>query len=218
MIKTVKTEGTGSLSLKPDLIRLNMTISGVRPEYDAVMQMSAEQSGALSGCFRGIGFGDEDIKTRNFSISTEYESRRNSDGNYDRVFVGYSFRQELWIEFDADNAMLGRVLTALSKCPAVPEFRIEYTLRDRESASLELLDNAVADARRKAERLAKAAGMKGIMKAQDVIASGCEPDMVVRPFGNMMLAKCAAESASPDITPEDINIIDTVTVVWQIVD
>lgn len=39
MIKTVKTEGTGSLSLKPDLIRLNMTISGVRPEYDAVMQM-----------------------------------------------------------------------------------------------------------------------------------------------------------------------------------
>ena len=80
------------------------------------------------------------------------------------------------------------------------------------------MDNAVADARRKAERLAKAAGMKGIMKAQDVIASGCEPDMVVRPFGNMMLAKCAAESASPDITPEDINIIDTVTVVWQIVD
>ena len=204
MIKTVKTEGTGSLSLKPDLIRLNMTISGVRPEYDAVMQMSAEQSGALTECFRGIGFKDEDIKTRKFSISTEYENRRDSDGNYDRIFVGYSFRQELWIEFDADNAMLGRVLTALSKCP--------------ESASLELLDNAVADARRKAERLAKAASMNGIMKAQEIVASGCEPDMVVRPFGNMMLAKCAAESASPDITPEDINISDTVTVVWQIVD
>jgi len=88
MIKTVKTEGTGSLSLKPDLIRLNMTISGVRPEYDAVMQMSAEQSGALSGCFRGIGFRDEDIKTRNFSISTKPpQQRRELRPRFRRIFI-----------------------------------------------------------------------------------------------------------------------------------
>lgn len=218
MAKTIRTAGTGSLSLKPDLIRLEMTISGTRREYDETMLLSAEQSSALCGCFRSIGFDEKAVKTSSFNISSEYENRRDDEGNYKRVFVGYGFRQELHVEFDADNALLGRVLTAISGCSAVPEFRIEYTVRDRETARLELLDRAVADSKLKAERLAKAAGMRGILVAQNIVSDGDVPDMSVRPLGGMMLAKCANECAAPDITPEDVKISDTVSVVWQVVD
>lgn len=194
-----------------------MTLTGTKREYEDTMHLSAEQSSALSACFGSVGFDADALKTSSFNISSEYENRRDSEGNYERIFIGYRFRQQLWVEFDADNALLGRVLSAVAECSAVPEFSINYTVRDREAASLELLDRAVCDSKNKAERLAKAAGMKGMLVAADIVAGGDEPDMTVRPLGGMMLAKCANDCACPDITPENVEISDTVTVIWKVV-
>ncbi len=218
MVQTIKVTGNGMLSLKPDIIRLFMTVSGVREDYEETLNMSAERTGALRDCFESVGFEREALKTTRFCVDVKYENRRGSDGNYERVFVGYEFNSEMKIEFDADSTLLGRVLTALSGCEAVPEFRIEYSVRDREAAKGELLELAVADSRAKAERLAKASGMKGIMKAKCIDCSGCDDDMTVRPAERMMLAKCNADGINPDITPENVRVSCNVTVMWQFID
>ena len=109
------------------------------------------------------------------------------------------------------------MLGALSRCSAVPEFRLEYSVRDREAAKARLLDLAVADSRTRAERLARAAGIKGALSAQTIDCAGEVPELSVRPVGNMMLAKCCGGSDA-GITPEDITVSDTVTVVWQAAD
>ena len=63
------------------------------------------------------------------------------------------------VEFDSDNARLGKVLYALAKCPLQPEFRLSYTVKDPEAAKNQLLGKAVADARAKAQVLTQAAGV-----------------------------------------------------------
>ena len=68
-----------------------------------------------------------------------------------------------------------------------------------------------------AERLARAAGIKGALSAQTIDCAGEVPELSVRPVGNMMLAKCCG-GIDAGITPEDITVSDTVTVVWQAAD
>lgn len=119
-MKTIKTVGTGELTLKPDVVRLYMTVTGVAGDYEETVRMSAERSEALRDCFSEVGFERDDLKTVGFNVNTKYENRRDGgSGDYVRVFAGYEFVHELRIEFDAEREKLSCVLGALSRCSAV---------------------------------------------------------------------------------------------------
>ena len=100
-----------------------------------------------------------------------------------------------------------------------PELRLGYTVRDKESAKNELLGKAVADAEEKAHVLTAAAGVQ-LRDIRRIDYSWGEVDFEVRPMRNMVAMKSAAVDESfgysMDIEPDDINVSDTVTVVWEI--
>ena len=54
-MKTIKTVGTGELTLKPDVVRLYMTVTGVAGDYEETVRMSAERSEVLRDCFSEVG-------------------------------------------------------------------------------------------------------------------------------------------------------------------
>ena len=132
-------------------------------------------------------------------------------------FKGYRFRQNLKLEFPVDNVLLGRTLAALAAAPVDPEFHLSYGLRDREAAKADLIEAAVADALRKAEKLAAAAGVKlGALLRMDYAMA--EPMLETRPMAKAMLRgtnDAAVESFAMDINPEDIRAEDTVTITWE---
>ena len=88
------------------------------------------------------------------------QSKRDKDGNYTRYFVGYEYNNTLSIEFDNDNKKLGIVLYALSKCSSAPEFSIKYKMKDYSEMKEILLERSVADAKKKALIISKAADVK----------------------------------------------------------
>ena len=53
------------------------------------------------------------------------------------------------LEFALDNEKLGQVLYAIAHCNTKPEFSIEYTVSDPETAKDELLKNAISDSKHK---------------------------------------------------------------------
>jgi hypothetical protein len=123
------------------------------------------------------------------------------------------------IEFPSDNLLLGKVLYELARCSVKPEFSIEYTVSNPEKCKNELLEKAIGDSKVKAEVLTNAAGVD----LGDIISidySWGEIDFVTKPVNEMML-KCyeAGENNEPsgydiDIEADDIDVTDTVTVVW----
>ena len=216
--RTVKVTGKGALSVKPDQIRLRLDLTGSMPSYEDTVRISSEQVEALKDIFEGLGFARSDLKTVHFDIDTNYESYQTPDKAWKKRFVGYEFTHNLKIEFDADNELLGKVLYALSKSQIRPEFRIEYTVKDIEASKNELLAKAVADSRAKAEVLTKAAGVT-LGEIQTIDYSWGEVDFSIAPMEKkMMLAESAPSygSYNMDIEPEDIDVTDTVTVVWEI--
>ena len=167
-----------------------------------------------------FGFERSDLKTLNFAVDTEYVTYKER-GEYKQRFVGYKFRHLLKLEFDSDNKRLGKILFALANCPLNPEFRIAYAVKDPEAAKNTLLGKAVKDAMEKAEVLAGAAGVT-LKDIQSIDYSWGEINFEVSPMrGDMMMEKrmapmAAMDSYDMDIEPDDIEVSDTVTVVWEI--
>ena len=125
------------------------------------------------------------------------------------------------IEFAADNKRLGQVLYALAHSSLRPEFSIEYTVADVEKCKNELLHKAIEDSIQKAQVLTTAANVK-LGEIQAIDYSWGEIDFVTKPLNEMRLMECTeCEMSAPgaydiDIEADDINVIDTATVIWEI--
>ncbi len=218
MERIIRVTGKGNLSVKPDMIRLMLTLEDMRKTYEETLEQSAMQVEMLKDCFEKIGFNRKDLKTLNFNVDTEYESYQDYNKTWKRKFIGYKFVHALKLEFDADNKRLGQVLYALAHAPVRPEFRIKYTIKDTEAAKNQLLGKAVADSREKALILTKAAGVT----LGDIVTidySWGEITFVSEPMQKNMFVEegCTTpDGYQIDIEPDDIDVSDTVMVVWEI--
>jgi len=218
-MRTIRVTGKGQIKVKPDMTRITITLEGMYPDYAETLCHSSENTDSLKDVLTAFGFERSDLKTLSFNVDTEYESYKDQ-GAYKQRFVGYRFRHLLKVEFDSDNERLGKILYALGNCDLNPEFRISYTVKNPEVAKNELLGKAVKDAKEKAAVITAAAGVT-LKDIQSIDYSWGEIEFEVSPMNRLMKAcepvvACADSSYDLDIEPDDIEVADTVTVVWEI--
>ena len=218
-MRTIRVTGKGQIKVRPDTTRIIMSLEGLYKDYNETLRLSSQDTETLKDILSGFGFEKSDLKTLNFSVDTEYESYKDRDGSYKQRFTGYRYRHMLKVEFDSDNERLGKILYALANGNVRPEFRISYTVKDPEATKNMLLGKAVKDAREKASFLSEAAGI-GLKDIQSIDYSWGEIDFEYRPMdGGILAERCMAEPTaaySLDIEPDDIEVSDTVTVLWEI--
>lgn len=218
-MREMRVTGRGRISVKPDRIRLMLTLSDVKKDYDKALKEALAKSAELQKAFCGCGFSEEDLKTVNFSVDAEYTGYSDKDGNWKQRFVGYRFNQMLKIEFPLDNDRLGQILYALAKSGVKSEFRIQYTVSNPEACRNELLGKAVSDAKEKAAVLAEASGVKlGAIQAIDYSFGTMEIYSEPVNFRSMKVAEsCCEDSAyGMNIVADDIQLDDNVTVRFEI--
>ena len=217
-MRTIRVTGKGQMRVKPDEIRITLSLEGLHPEYGETLRRSAEDTEKIKDLLMGLGFARTDLKTLNFNVDTEYE-RYQEKNTYKQRFVGYKYHHQMKVEFDSDNERLERVLYALAKCPLQPEFRLSYTVKDPEAAKNELLGKAVADAQAKAQTLTQAADV-ALKDIQSIDYSWAQINFEVEPMSRMLMTEdCAvngADSYDIDSEPDDIQVSDTVTILWEI--
>lgn len=177
------------------------------------------QQNILKDLFVSFGFQKDDLKTNSFDIDTKYESYKAKDQSWKKRLVGYTYTHRMLIEFDADNKKLGEILYALAHSVITPEISIEYTVSDPEKYKDELLKNAIEDSKHKAKVLAHAANIE----LGDIVSidySWGEINFVSEPIQNFAFASAEKTMGSPgydiDIEADDIDVTDTVTVIWKI--
>ena len=199
MEKTMKITGKGKISVKPDRIRLNMTMEESYKEYEVTLSQSSDTTKILKDLFVSFGF--------------------QKDQSWKKRLVGYTYTHRMLIEFDADNKKLGEILYALAHNVITPEISIEYTVSDPEKYKDELLKNAIEDSKHKAKVLAHAANIE----LGDIVSidySWGEINFVSEPIQNFAFASAEKTMGSPgydiDIEADDIDVTDTVTVIWKI--
>ena len=220
-MRTIRVTGKGQIKLKPDMTRISITLEGTYPEYSETLRHSSEDAEAIKDLLTEYGFERSDLKTLDFSVDTEYESYK-EHGAYKQRFVGYKYHHLMKVEFDSDNERLGRVLYALANSQLRPEFRISYTIKDPEAAKNQLLGKAVSDAVEKADALVKAARVV-LKDIQSIDYSWGHINYEVHPVNRMLVAEeglalpmATSGTYDMDIEPDDIEVSDTVTLLWEI--
>ena len=218
-MRTIRVTGKGQIKVKPDMTRITMTLEGLNRDYGDTLRESADCTEELKDVLSEFGFERTDLKTIRFSVDTEYESYKERE-TYKQRFIGYRFNHLLKVEFPSDNERLGKILFALAHCGVSPEFRLSYTVKDPEAAKNQLLGKAVADAKEKTAVLSQAGGVK-LKDIQDINYSWGEINFEYRPMDRMLACEPDAymtesRSFDIDIEPDDIEVSDTVTVVWEI--
>lgn len=218
--RVIRVTGKGVIKVKPDVTRITITLEGCYPEYEEMLRRSSEDTETLKNLLEKQGFERSDVKTLSFNVNTKHESYQAKDKSWKQRLVGYEYNHILKIEFDSDNKRLGKILFALANAVQIhPVFQLSYTVKDKEASKNELLGKSVEDARSKAVVLAKAAGVT-LKEIQSIDYSWGEIELECHPMRGNMLMKCCEAAPSDhydmDIEPDDIEVSDTVTLVWEI--
>lgn len=215
MDKTIRIEGIGRASAKPDLIRVTLNVSVLDRDYGKAMDEADERLAELRVLAASAGLEKDALKTCDFSVASEYKSVRNDSGEYRQEFVGYRCRHALKAEFGFDTALLGKVLSAFAGSKAKPELGVEFALRDERAFAGEALASAVADAKFRANAIAAAAGlMLGEIVSIENRGNGggfrSNTNVNFEARAVALSAKCAS------FEPENIDATDTVAVTFSV--
>ena len=217
MKRTIAVQGVGNLRRKPDQVEIGLSLETRDLQYDKAMSLSSERIDALNAALRAAGFGKDDLKTSAFNVRTEYRSEQDDKGRYHQVFDGYVSRTEMHLVFPLDMKKLGETLSAIGEAGVDPELNIRFTVKDPGEVYAELLREAAANARGKAEALCAASGVK-LGKLQKINYNWAEPPLVspTRVEAAMGSLRMMKNSFQADMTPEDIQLSDSAAFVWEL--
>ena len=214
-IRTMQVTGKAKLSVAPDSTCLLLMLRQVEQKYSDALEAVTNDTEKLRQVVIRLGFDGKDLKTTNFNVEEENRWVRNKEtGESELVFSGFECKHEMKLSFRNNNDLLGRIIEVLSNCGVNVTFKIRYFVSDPEPVRNVLLSNAIADSRTKAKVLADASDvlLGDIIK---VDYSWGKIELSSEPMKGEVIPEFLLKSKM-DIVPDNINVNDTVTIVWEI--
>jgi uncharacterized protein YggE len=196
--------GTGEVQAKPDTAQINVGVVTEGPTAAEALRSNNQAMAQLLETLKQQGIEERHIQTSTFSISPKYQFRP-EDGQPPEI-VGYTVTNQVHVTV-RDLSSLGTVLDNVVRAGANQIHGISFSVHDPQQQMDEARRKAVAEARRKAELYADAAGVKlGRPLLIEEGQAGGGPEPFYRP------RMAAAEMAVPIATGEQtISAVITVT-------
>lgn len=212
--KTIRVMGTGHISIRPDTTWLRFNVESLHEDYETAYSAAAVGNADLRDALKELSIDPDSLKTVDFGIRKKIESIRVKD-TWKEIFKGFELRQTLRIELPIDSKKTSQVLFALGKAWPDLEVDISYVRRDVEQAKLDMLEDAVKDAKKKASVMASALGYT----LGDVVSIDYSKRTIDIKYHEESIMCCEEMSVpndgpSLDITPEDVEAMDSVETVW----
>jgi len=204
--------GTGKVTVTPDIAILSL---GIEAQAATVAEAQAQAATAMDAVMAALtdnGVAKKDIKTQYFSI---YQVTRWDDYKDEPVVVGYRVSNMVTAKI-RDVEQAGPVIDAVAAAGGdyTRINNISFSVDDPTPYYEEARQEAVADARAKAEQLASLAGI-GLGKPTYISEGTIYPPVVYRDAGMMAVPEAAP---STPISPGEIELTLTVQVAYAIAD
>ena len=200
---TIAMTGHGEVRAVPDTALIQAGVTSTAPTAAAALAANNSRMTAVVAALKKLGVPDRSIQTSSFSVSPQYT---NGDNNNPRRLTGYQVSNEVAVRLD-DVSRAGGVLDALIAAGANQMNGISFEVASPEPLLDQARTSAVADARRRAETYAKAAGVS-LGPILSISEGGAEPPP--RPMYRMAMA------AGVPVSPGEQAIAADVTMVWEI--
>jgi len=205
-LRTVTVTGTGKVTLTPDIAYISIGVHTQDASAAQAVSQNNTQAQAVIDTIKGFDVAAKDIQTTNFSIYPQQQY----DNNGKIIGVLYVVDNTVYITV-RDLTKLGDLLDATVKAGANNISSIEFDVADKTQALSQARQAAVENARKQADELTGATGVK-LGDVQTISYADTTPPIV------MPLAKAADtfSAASVPVSAGSLQITTTVTIVYAI--
>jgi hypothetical protein len=147
----ITVNGVGRVSTVPDEAEFSLGVATEGTTARRALAANSERMRALIGALKAAGVADKDIQTRDVSVGSDWDADGRSDDFVASNTVSVLIR-------DLDRA--GSVLDAATRAGATNVYGPSLTRANRDDLEAKALEDALANARKRAEALAAAAGVR----------------------------------------------------------
>lgn len=147
--------GEAQLKVPPDLVIATLGVATEAKSVAEAREQNAVHMQAVIEAVKKLGVAPRDISTTRFTVTPQYEfgEKRNP-----RI-VGYNVSNQITVKLEAIET-ISELLDAALAAGANTVGNLNFTVKDPRALRSATYDEAVRDARSKAEALAKAAGIR----------------------------------------------------------
>jgi hypothetical protein len=202
--RVINVSGTGTISEKPDMGRVNLGIVTEGVSANESQSKNNEISTKIIDSIKATGVNEEDIQTIEYSINPIYKYEEGKPP----IITGYQTVHMLNINV-YDIEKIGAVIDAGTTAGANRVGGISFGIKDTKSLELKALEEAVKDARKKADTALAAEGEKVIKLISMNVGNEFSPPMPIRD-------KQGVASESPtQLMPGQLQIVVTVSATFS---
>ncbi|HHY39106.1 MAG TPA: SIMPL domain-containing protein [Clostridia bacterium] len=154
-LKVIAVSGTGELDVVPDQAELTLGVMAERKTAKEAQAAMAENLDRVVKVFEGQGIEKKDIRTVGLNLEPVYDYRSDAPPK----LIAYRASSNITVATTKLDAV-GDLLDLAVESGANTVQGVRFIIKDQEKAKEEALDKALADARKKADRVASLTGVK----------------------------------------------------------
>jgi uncharacterized protein YggE len=202
--------GQGIVLAQPNTARITLGTDVFDQSLATAQAEAARRMDAVVSKLKAAGIPDTDIRTTAFNINPQYDQREQNRP------VLRGFQVQNLVEIRTTNvAALGSLLDDAASSGATRVFGISFESDNMEALKNQARDQAMTNARAKADQLAKAAGVS-LGKPIAIDESDTGGVTPVRALDAAPQAAVGGQAVSTPIQPGQLRVSTTVRVVWSI--
>lgn len=161
---TISVNGTGEVFAVPDTAVFSATVRETAKEVKDAQDAAAKKSNDIIAYLRGQGIEEKDIKTADYSVYPQYEYQNSrcplqGGGVYPcppgrQILTGFQVSQTLSVKV-RDTKKAGDLLSGVGSRGVSEVSGLTFTIDDEDTLKKEARDMAIAQAKEKADALAR---------------------------------------------------------------
>lgn len=161
---TITVSGNGEVFAVPDRATFTVTVREEEKEVDAAQEAATKKTNDIVAYLKNAGVEEKDIKTVSYNVNPKYEWEQKAcvPGAYcepgNQILVGFEVWQMLEVKVQ-DPKKAGELLTGVGSRGASEVSGLSFTIEDEDQLRSQAREMAIAEAKEKADALAKQLGV-----------------------------------------------------------
>jgi uncharacterized protein YggE len=218
---TISVSGHGEALAVPDIATFNFSVVSEKATVADAQADATAKANAVTAYLKSAGVAEKDIQTSNYSINPQYDYTQQACTNGfcpggKQVLRGYEVRQSTTVKV-RDTAKAGDLLAGVGGKGATELSGLNFTFDNPDATQNDARNKAIADAKSKADVLAKQLGVSIVRVVSFNENSGGYPmPYAYRTAGVAANQAMDSKAVAPEISTGQNTVSDDVTVTYEI--
>lgn len=218
---TISVTGEGEVFAVPDLATFSVAVQETAKDVQTAQTTATKKNNDIVAYLKSAGVEDRDIQTSEYNIYPQYEySREICTSTYcgpgKQTLTGYQVSQTLTVKVrKTDKA--GEILAGVGSKGATNVSGLSFTIDDEDALQAEARGKAIADAKTKADELAKQLGVH-VVRIVGFSENGNYPMYYAKAEMSLQAADARGSAANPApaLPTGENKITSNVSVTYEI--